>query len=599
MDKRFTLIHRRLVESLKIKSPIEVSDWADRYRYLSEASSSEPGRWSTSRTPYLKEIMNNLSPSQIKRVVIMKGHQIGYTEGCLMNGIGYIICENPGPTMLVAPSEKAVKKILHQKIEPMIFDSPEVSKRISKISRFNERNTMIHKDFNGGFLVLAGATIPSDLASTSVRNLFLDEVDRMTLDTGGEGSPVELAIGRTSSYNRKKIIMGSTPVDEERSVIKRYFEDGDQRYYFVPCPKCGHLQTLIIERLDYSDMDDIFYRCERCDHKIREHNKTLMLERGTWKPTQQSDPSIRSYHLNSLYSPVGFLSWKEVASAAVRAQGDEIFSQTFKNLFLGLPSSLTIEETPIPEIILGRKKLYKSKDTPGRITTFNTAAVDIQGDRIECLITLWEKRRCWIHDHLVFYGDTNSNIDSPPWSELSEVLSSSFKGKQLHSLGIDTGYIPHKVFTWIKAQRDRRIKGIRGVATLEGIVSTTKHMEVSISSGKKSKVGNKYHDLNTHLLKQEIYKRLLIEDSNSEDYIHFPNDLEREFYEQLCSERMILNRTDIMDRTGLPRYKWIAVRARNEALDLMVYNLGLWYGANAPVWIDKWDRFIKIKSSSL
>ncbi len=575
-----------------------VSDWADKYRYLSESSSSEPGRWSTARTPYIKEIMNNLAPSQIRRIIIMKGHQIGYTEGCLMNGIGYIICENPGPTMLVAPSEKAVKKILHQKIEPMIFDSPEVSKRISKLSRFNERNTMIHKDFNGGFLVLAGATIPSDLASTSVRNLFLDEVDRMGIDTGGEGSPVELAIGRTSAYNRKKIMMGSTPVDEERSIIKKYFEDGDQRYYYIPCPKCNHFQTFEIERLDYSNLEDIFYRCEKCDAKISEHHKTLMLERGKWKPTQESDPSIRSYHLNSLYSPVGFLSWKDVALASIRASKDEVFNQTFRNLFLGLPSSLTADEVPIPEVLMSRKKIYKSRDTPARIQTFNTIGVDIQGDRIEALVILWEKRKAWIHDHVVIFGDTNSDPGDPPWNELTHLLKSNFKGKKIHSLGIDSGYIPHKVFSWLKSVRDRRIKVLRGVATLEGIMSPTKLMDVSIVSGRKSKIGNRYHDLNTHLLKQEIYKRLLIEDPSSEDYIYFPNDLEREFYEQLCSERMILNRVDIMDRTGLPRYKWMAIRKRNEALDLMVYSLGLWYGSNAIRYLDHWDRFITLKNNS-
>ena len=57
---------------------LTVSEWADRYRVLSQRASSEPGRWRTERTPYLKEIMDCLSPSSpFQRVVFMKGSQVG------------------------------------------------------------------------------------------------------------------------------------------------------------------------------------------------------------------------------------------------------------------------------------------------------------------------------------------------------------------------------------------------------------------------------------------------------------------------------------------------------------------------------------------
>ena len=61
---------------------LTVSEWADCYRVLSQRASSEPGRWRTDRTPYLKEIMDCLSPaSPFQRVVFMKGAQVGATEG--------------------------------------------------------------------------------------------------------------------------------------------------------------------------------------------------------------------------------------------------------------------------------------------------------------------------------------------------------------------------------------------------------------------------------------------------------------------------------------------------------------------------------------
>jgi len=54
--------------------PYTVSQWADRNRYLSTVASAEPGLWRTSRTPYLREIMDCLSSySPIETVIVMKG----------------------------------------------------------------------------------------------------------------------------------------------------------------------------------------------------------------------------------------------------------------------------------------------------------------------------------------------------------------------------------------------------------------------------------------------------------------------------------------------------------------------------------------------
>src|ERR1035438_9321616 len=57
---------------------LTISQWADRYRTLSQRASAEPGPWRTDRTPYLRQIMDCLSPSSpIERVVFMKAGQIG------------------------------------------------------------------------------------------------------------------------------------------------------------------------------------------------------------------------------------------------------------------------------------------------------------------------------------------------------------------------------------------------------------------------------------------------------------------------------------------------------------------------------------------
>ena len=51
------------LEGIEPEKELTVSQWADEYRMLSSKASSEPGRFRTSRTPYLKEPMDCLSTS--------------------------------------------------------------------------------------------------------------------------------------------------------------------------------------------------------------------------------------------------------------------------------------------------------------------------------------------------------------------------------------------------------------------------------------------------------------------------------------------------------------------------------------------------------
>jgi phage terminase large subunit GpA-like protein len=89
---------------------LTVSQWADKYRALSQRASAESGPWRTERTPYLREIMDCLSPSSpVERTVFMKGAQIGGTE-CGNNWIGYVIHQAPGPMMAIQPTVEMAKR---------------------------------------------------------------------------------------------------------------------------------------------------------------------------------------------------------------------------------------------------------------------------------------------------------------------------------------------------------------------------------------------------------------------------------------------------------------------------------------------------------
>ena len=117
-------IERAWREGLRPDPRLTVSEWAERYRMLSTKESAEPGRWRNARTPYLREIMDCLSPaSPVERVVLMKGAQVGGTELGL-NWVGYAIHHAPGPMMIVWPTTEMAQRNSKHRIDPLIEESP-------------------------------------------------------------------------------------------------------------------------------------------------------------------------------------------------------------------------------------------------------------------------------------------------------------------------------------------------------------------------------------------------------------------------------------------------------------------------------------------
>ena len=191
-------------------SYMPVSEWADKYRVLSSKSASEPGRWRTDRTPYLKEIMDCLSPkSPIQKVVFMKGAQIGGTE-CGNNWLGYVMHKAPGPIMAVSPTVEMAKRNSKQRIDPLIEDCPELKKLVAPARSRDSGNTMLSKDFPGGVLVMTGANTFFEQKIIENKNSSL----KATTNNGKANIPQKL-----NSYEAKETIRTSTGFEELDRVL--------------------------------------------------------------------------------------------------------------------------------------------------------------------------------------------------------------------------------------------------------------------------------------------------------------------------------------------------------------------------------------------
>jgi len=74
-------VRRAWMAGLAPDPSLTVSQWADRHRILSSRAASEAGPYRTDRTPYMRGIMDALSPAHpASRVVFMKSAQVGATE---------------------------------------------------------------------------------------------------------------------------------------------------------------------------------------------------------------------------------------------------------------------------------------------------------------------------------------------------------------------------------------------------------------------------------------------------------------------------------------------------------------------------------------
>lgn len=198
-------------ENIRKKERLTVSEWADKYRILPSTTSSEAGRWRTARTPYLREIMDELSvTSDTQKVVVIKGTQIGATEAS-SNLIGYFIHHAPCPIGFWQPIEKLAERHAKQKLWKMREESPVLKERVADRRSKDGASTIMEWTFPGGTLSIAGSNSSASFRSSSYKVVILDDIDGFADDVEGEGSPIDLAINRADSFPDRKIYINSTP----------------------------------------------------------------------------------------------------------------------------------------------------------------------------------------------------------------------------------------------------------------------------------------------------------------------------------------------------------------------------------------------------
>lgn len=563
-----------VADALRPDPVLSVWEWADEFRRLSQKSSAQTGKYRTSKTPYWREVMECLSShSPVRRVVVRKPAQVGFTE-VLNNWTGYIIDHAPGPTLLVQPTVDMCKRYSKQRIAPMIEDTPVLRAKVTEMKSRDSGNTILEKDFAGGVLVMAGANSSTGLRSMPARYLGLDEVDAYPHDVDEEGDPIDLAVARTLTFSSShKILMGSTPTVTGRSRIDTAFDETDRRFYHVPCVFCGVMAALQFSQLRWptGKPHSAEYECPSCTRMMQNYHKDEILPLGAWVPTAECEPTTRGYAINGLYSPVGWMSWGDIAEKAEKAKVSTARMQVFVNTVQG-ESYAMAGETPDAHRLYERRENYAIGRVPmGGL--FLTGAADVQADRIEIEIVAWGRgKQSWSVDYIVLQGSTK---DDAIWAELTKVFESSWPSEcgpemRLMRFAIDYGYASDRVADWARG-KGPSVMMIKGDAKAPAVLGASSPVEVG-PMGKKIKTGLKVWPCNVGFVKEELYRWL--NQNRPEDgeefpngYCHFPQ-YNLEYFEQITAEQLVTK----SDRFGYKTAHWEKKRARNEALDVRVYN---------------------------
>ena len=560
-----------------------VDQWADEYmRIPRDTGAAEPGKYRTSRTPYAREPMRCLSPAHpCKRVVTMVASQLMKTQIAL-NWIGGLIHMVPSNILTLLPSLSLAKRV-SSRISKTIKATPVLSERVAANRSRDSRNTMDTKEFEGGSLYVTTAGSAANLAELSARYIYGDEIDRWDVDVGEEGDPIELAETRGSTFGRNaKFYFSSSPTIKGASRIADLFETSDQRYYYVPCPHCGHMQILEWENLHYSaDFNVVHYQCAgpECDVLVEEHHKGQMLARGEWRSHAPGDGETIGFHLNALYAPLGWTDWRSLAKQFEKAKkaqnrGDLEPMQVFYNTRLAKVWDSAQEQTKA-EVLKERasRETYGLGSMAYRVLML-TASVDVQANRLELMVMGWGVgMERWVIDFQVIWGDP---ADERTWAVLDDKLKVRYPhpcgvGLGILATAVDSGgHHTDEVYQFCRLRRWRNIFAIKGASKPGRPVIAQRPSMVDVTwKGQTERNGAELWFVGTDTAKDWIYNRYPFEDGPGA--LHFANDLPDEFFDQCVAERKVARYV-----RGHKRIEWVKGKAeRNEALDLMVYNLAM------------------------
>ena len=548
------------LESLKPPERLTVSEWAEKNRILDSKTSARPGPWQNSSTPYLKGVMDELNNYNTEEVAFVKPTQVGGTEA-IINMLGYVICQDPAPAMIVYPTDELATSISKNRLNPMITNSPAVKKHYKELD-----SSKLELQFDDMYLSLVGSNSPSGLASKPIRFLFLDEVDKFPGASKKEADPVSLAKERTKTFHNRKIVMASTPTLKSNHIWEA-LEDADiEKHYFMPCPHCGQYIEFKFSNLKFPDEElsnadrasRAFYSCQECGCVINDRDKQVMLQRGEWKIVRQNTTLSKkvAFWMNTLYSP--FVRFSEVALEFLNSKDDSEKFQNFVNSWLAEPWEDTKLKTNA-DLVLERQTNLPELVVP-EWAKILTGGVDVQENSLYLSIRAFG-------NHITSQNIYHQQVFS--FSEVEQIMNLPYKKENGETMQvalclIDSGYEADATYDFCADNSDWAVP-CKGSSS-----ELMSHYKLSKVNKSESKAyGMNLAILDTNKYKDMIAGRMRKKNGTNNGSWMVYKGCDREYAEQVTAEQKVNEKTG----NGRTRQVWKlkTSHADNHYLDTEVY----------------------------
>lgn len=568
----------------RLPSKLTVTEWCDKYRFLSPRSSAEPGKYRSDRTPYVKEIMNCFSDDFVEEITMMFGTQLGKTE-IIFNLLAYTIDQVKAPALVVLPTQDLCRSLSTNRFRPMIECSPQLKQHLP----FKKDEVSIMElRLKTCTVAFAGSNSPSALSSRPIQILCLDETDKFPLRSGTEASPIALARERTRTFWNRKIVKSSTPTTES-GYINKEFGKSDRRSYHVPCPHCDTYQVLIFPNVRWEnskDLDEIqntdsacWYECKHCKEKIFNKHKNQMLLSGIWCPEgctvvkgkiigEVPVTNHRGFHLSSLYSP--WLRFGDIAVEFLKSEDDPSLLMNFKNSWEAIPwVELTRRRTDPEDIARHQTSTPYAKGSVPDPVQVITAGVDVQLNRLYYVIMGWAYNKC---SYLIRSGSCASFDEL--YHHLIKTTYGKANGQQLAvRLALcDSGYRTSEVYAWTR-QDMNRLRPSKGQRSLYGVPFKANILDKHAVTGKSIPGSQTLWHVDTTYYKNSLHQVIHNPlDNPTQFYVY--SGIEQEYCDHLASEENVLTTNKSDGKTvGVWRPRGGARGHANHLLDCTVYSM--------------------------
>lgn len=566
-------IGRHALDMLRPPKLQTVSEWADENRILVSESSSEKGRWRTSRAPYQKEIMDAFTQPGIWQIVIKASAQVGKTE-LELNMMGRAIDIDPGPMLFIQPTDGFAEDFSKRRVAPMIRACPALKRKVYEAKSRDAGNTIGMKTFPGGSIAFTGANSPTELAGRPVRYVFMDEIDRFPASAGTEGDPLELAERRTETFrHNRKIVKTSTPTVKGASKIEKAYLSGTQEEWHTQCPHCLKFSYIKFDHIkfdkeEYKDEDggknyrisNVRWQCPVCRRETGELDTKRCPAKWVPRNPGAADEGIRSFKLNAFMSP--WSDWRDICRMFMKAKDDPELLKVFVNTVLGETWEIR-DRSGVPEKLYARREIYNAEVPNGVLVM--TMGIDTQDNRLEYEVVGWgREEQSWG----IARGVIPGRADAPEtWREVDELLDREWKlsnGMKLRVLAtfVDSGgHFTQDVYRECDARKVKRVFAVKGEGGDKPYVRLMKK-ENSRDASIRLIIG-------VDCGKEAIMYASGVEEPGPK-YMHFPKDYtcgyDMEYFRGLISEKMVMHR-----RMGQTVIGWEKTYERNEPLDCRNY----------------------------